>query len=91
MVDVRVAYTENLDRVTNALHDIGAAMRRDELWAPQLLAALDVTGVESLNDGFATIRIRFKTEPLNQNKVASELRRRVLTAFVALGIRPYAG
>jgi len=91
VVDVRVAYTENLDRVTNALHDIGAAMRRDELWAPQLLAALDVTGVESLNDGFATIRIRFKTEPLNQNKVASELRRRVLTAFVALGIRPYAG
>ena len=60
-------------------------------WTGRAVREVDVTGVESLNDGFATIRIRFKTEPLNQNKVASELRRRVLTAFVALGIRPYAG
>src|SRR5262252_7149281 len=54
VVDVKVAYTENLDRVMNALNDVGAGMRRDQLWTPHLLAALDVTGVESLNDGVAT-------------------------------------
>jgi len=90
-VDVRVGYTENLERVMNALNDVGAAMRRDQLWAPHLLASLEITGVESLNDGFATVRMKFKTQPLNQGAVANELRRRVLTAFVALGVKPYAG
>jgi len=91
VVDVRVGYTENLERVMNALNDVGAAMRRDQLWAPHLLASLEITGVESLNDGFATVRMKFKTQPLNQGAVANELRRRVLTAFVALGVKPYAG
>jgi len=91
VVEVRVAYAENIERVINALHDVGAAMRREQLWASQLLAALEITGVESLNDGLATIRMKFKTQPLNQGAVANELRRRVLKAFVALGIRPYAG
>ena len=50
-----------------------------------------IPGVESIADGFSVIRIRLKTLPLNQNKVANELRRRIVTTFVARGIRPYAG
>ena len=48
-------------------------------------------GVTSLDDGRATIRIKFRTLPLNQGKVANELRRRIMTTFVGRGIRPYAG
>ena len=47
--------------------------------------------MESLADGFATITVKFKTLPLNQGKVANELRRRLLAAFVRAGIKPYAG
>jgi len=91
LVDLRVAYGENLDRVFGTIRDVGAAMQRDPKWAPLLLEPIDVPGVESLADGVATIRVKFKTVPLNQGPVANELRRRVLTAFVTRGIRPYAG
>jgi len=90
VVDVRVAYSEHLDRVMTTIREIGAALEADPDWKPLLLAPIDVPGVESINDGFSVIRIRFKTQPLNQNKVANELRRRLVTAFVERGIRPYA-
>ena len=68
-----------------------SAMERDAVFGPLVLAPLEIVGVESLADGFATVRVKFKTPPLNQGKVANELRRRLMTAFVGRGIRPYAG
>jgi small conductance mechanosensitive channel len=65
-------------------------MQQDAAWAPLVLAPVEVLGVESLADGLATIRTRFKTVPLRQRQVANELRRRVMGAFVGRGIRPYA-
>jgi small-conductance mechanosensitive channel len=56
-----------------------------------VLGALEILGVQSLADGFATVRVKFRTLPLNEGKVANELRRRIMTAFVARGIRPYTG
>jgi small conductance mechanosensitive channel len=90
VVDIRVAYSEHLDRVMATIDEIGAALQQDPIWQPLLLAPIDVPGVESI-DGFSVVRIRFKTQPLNQGKVANELRRRIVTTFVARGIRPYAG
>ena len=91
IVDLRVAYTENTDRVLGTIREVGASLEQDPAWASLVLEPLDVLGVESLADGAATIRVRFKTAPLNQSRVANELRRRVMGAFVGRGIRPYAG
>jgi len=91
VVDVRVAYSEHLERVMGTIGEIGASMQDEPEWRPLLLAPIDIPGVESIADGFSVIRIRLKTQPLNQNKVANELRRRIVTTFVARGIRPYAG
>jgi small conductance mechanosensitive channel len=91
VVDVRIAYRENVDRVMGTAREVGAAMQRDEAWSPVILAPLDIVGIESLADGFATLRVKFKTLPLNQGRVANELRRRLMIAFVGRGIRPYAG
>jgi small-conductance mechanosensitive channel len=90
IVDVRVAYNENLDRVLGTLREVGASMERDSTWGSLVLEPLEILGVESLADGAATIRMRFKTAPLNQNQVANDLRRRIMGAFVGRGIRPYA-
>ena len=38
----------------------------------------------------ATVRMKFKTHPLNQGEVANELRRRLMTTFVGRGIKPFA-
>jgi moderate conductance mechanosensitive channel len=91
VVDVRIAYSEHIDRVMATITEIGEAMASDPAWRPLLLAPIEIPGVESIADGFSVIRVRLKTPPLNQNKVANELRRRIVTAFVARGIRPYAG
>jgi small-conductance mechanosensitive channel len=89
VVDVRIAYTENIDRVTGTMREVGAAMQRDALWGALLLAPLEIIGVESLADGVATMRVKFKTQPLNQGRVANELRRRLMSAFVGRGIKPF--
>jgi len=91
LVDVQVAYGENLDLVAGTIREVGALMQQDPSWGPRVLDAIEVLGVESLADGQATVRVRFKAVPLNQGAVANELRRRLLGAFVGRGIRPYAG
>jgi small conductance mechanosensitive channel len=89
IVDVKIAFRENVDRALGTIREVGAAMERDPAWRPVLLEPLLVLGVESLGDADATIRMKFKTLPLNQGRVANELRRRVMAAFVGRGIKPY--
>lgn len=91
IVDLKVAYSENIDRVIGSVREVGASMEQDRAWGGVLLAPLEVLGVESLDGGAATLRVRFKVLPLNQGKVANELRKRVIGVLVARGIRPYAG
>ena len=91
IVDMRVAYTENLDRVYGTIREVGESMRHDPAWSTLTLAPIEIAGVESIADGFATIRTRFRTQPLSQGKVANELRRRLMTTFAGRGIKPYAG
>ena len=90
VVDVRIAYSENMDRVMGTMREVGASMERDALWGTLVLAPLDILGIESLADGAATVRVKFKTQPLNQGKVANELRRRLMSTFVGRGIKPFA-
>jgi moderate conductance mechanosensitive channel len=91
VVDVRVAYSENFDRVYGTIREVASAMQRDQAWAAQILAPLDILGVESLDNGMATVRVRFKALPLQQGAVGNELRRRLMSGFVGRGIKPYAG
>ena len=90
VVDLRVAFREDVDRVIDTMHDVGASMEHDSLWSPSLLGPLEVVGVVSLMDNAATMRVKFKTLPLNQGKVANELRRRLMKALAARGVRPYS-
>jgi small-conductance mechanosensitive channel len=90
IVDMRVAYSENIDRVIGTMREVGASMERDAAWGRLLMAPLDVLGVESLDGGAATVRVRFKVLPLHQGQVANELRKRMIGAFVGRGIHPYA-
>ena len=90
VVDLKIAYGENFDRVVGTAREVGAAMQQDQIWGAVLLEPLEIVGVESLADGLATFRVKFKTLPLNQAKVANELRRRLMSTFVGRGIQPFA-
>jgi small conductance mechanosensitive channel len=90
LVEVKVAYNENLERVMGTVREVGVGMEADNRWRALIVDPIEVLGVESLEGGLATVRVRYKTTPLNQGAVANELRRRLLGAFVGRGIRPYA-
>ena len=91
VVDVKIAYSEHMDRVIGTAREVGASMERDADWGPLILEPLEIVGIESLADGAATFRVKVKTQPLHQNKVANELRRRLMTMFAGRGIRPFSG
>jgi hypothetical protein len=75
--------------VFGTLREVGTGIENDPTWSPLTLAPIDVLGIVSLDDGMATVRVRQKALPLNQAKVANELRRRIVTLFVTRGIRPF--
>jgi small-conductance mechanosensitive channel len=90
MVDLGVAYEEDIGRVMVALGKIGHDLYQDEEFAPLLLEEPTVTGVEALGDWAVTVRIMAKTKPGKQWAVARELRRCIKESFEREGIEmPY--
>jgi len=90
VIDVGVAYKENVDRVMEVLRKVGGELQQDPAYAERILAPLEVLGVDSFADSAVVIRIRIKTVPLQQWNVGRELRRRIKNTFDAQGIEiPY--
>jgi small-conductance mechanosensitive channel len=89
IVDLRVGYGESPDKVFDVIREVGRSMQEDRAWAPLLLSPIEIVGVESLADGFALVRAKFKTQPLNQGTVANELRRRLMMMLSSRGIALY--
>ncbi|HTK30304.1 MAG TPA: mechanosensitive ion channel domain-containing protein [Vicinamibacterales bacterium] len=89
IVDIKVAYTESLDRALGTIREVGDTMEKDAVFGPLLLGSLEVVGVDSLADTAASVRVKFRTLPLSQSRVANELRRRLVTAFIGRHIKPY--
>jgi small-conductance mechanosensitive channel len=86
LVDVEVAYSTDLDEATQTIEQVAHAMWRDEQWAPRLLEQPEVWGVEELGPDGIRVRLVAKTRPLEQWKVARELRARLKVGFDRAGI-----
>ena len=86
VIDVGVAYKENVDRVMEVLREIGEELQREPAYADRILAPLEVLGVDSFADSAVVIKIRIKTVPLQQWNVGRELRRRIKNTFDAQGV-----
>lgn len=84
--DVGVAYGEDTDRVIGVLSDLGAEMREDPLFAPDILEPLEVMGLDRFADSAIIIRARFKTRAMKQWSIAREFNRRLKKRFDDLGI-----
>ncbi|HUU34651.1 MAG TPA: mechanosensitive ion channel family protein [Vicinamibacterales bacterium] len=86
VIDVGVAYKEDTDRVSDVLRGVGALLHGDPAVAANVLAPLEVLGVDAFEDSQVTIKVRIKTVPLKQWEVGRELRRRIKQAFDREGI-----
>jgi small conductance mechanosensitive channel len=81
VLDVGVAYKEDVDRVIGVMRDVGRELWEDAEWRPLLVDPVEVPGIESFGDSAVTIRLMAKTLPLKQWDVARELRRRLKQRF----------
>lgn len=86
LLDVDVAYKEDVDRVMDVLAEIGAELSADPAWGPKLLEPVTIPGLQSLGESGVSIRTFFKTMPTEKFNVMRELRRRIKIRFDAEGI-----
>ena len=86
VIDVGVAYRENVDEVFEAMREVGEGMRADPVFGAKILDALEIAGVERFDDSAVVLRCRFKVRPLEQWNVRREFLRRVKAAFDERGI-----
>ena len=86
VIDVGVAYRENVDEVMGVLKDIGDELFKDEKFRPAILEPLEVLGVDDFGESSVTIKCIIKTQPLKQWEVGRELRRRIKNTFDRKGI-----
>ncbi|MDP2381456.1 MAG: mechanosensitive ion channel family protein [Nitrospirota bacterium] len=86
LFEIGVAYRENVDEVMTVLQDIAEELRRDPLFADDILAPLDMLGVDKFADSAVIIKSRIKTVPLKQWRVGREMNRRIKQTFDAKGI-----
>lgn len=86
VLDIGVAYKEDVDRVIAVLRALSDELYADPEWAPLMLEEPAVPGVQEFGDSAVVVRIMAKTLPLKQWDVARELRRRIKKRFDAEGI-----
>lgn len=90
VMDVGIAYRENVDAALDVMREVGVQMRADEVFGAKILEDLEIAGVEHWADSAVILRCRFKVAPIQQWSVRREFLRRLKVAFDAAGIEiPY--
>jgi len=84
--DIGVAYKEDVDRVMEIMREVGRELRADEKFGHNMVADVEVFGVDAFADSAVVIKGRLRTKPIKQWDVGREYRRRLKHAFDAQGI-----
>jgi small conductance mechanosensitive channel len=87
IVDIPVAYSENLEKVIPLIREVVHTIDEEPQWQDKLLEEPQVMGVESMTGNVVTIRVLAKTAPEQQYGVSREIRERVKAAFDEHGIK----
>lgn len=86
LLDIGVAYKENVDYVMEVIKQVSDEMQQDAYFGKLILEKLEMLGVDAFADSQVTIKCRIKTLPIKQWEVAREFRRRLKNRFDELGI-----
>lgn len=86
VLDIRVAYHEDVDLIIGLLGEIDAEIRRDQDYSRDILEPLEVLGLERFDESAVVIRARLKTRPIEQWRIAREFNRRLKKVFDERGI-----
>ena len=84
--DVGVSYGEDIDKVIDALKEVGEDFRKNANAKDYVLAPLEVLGVDNFGDSAIVIKARIKTTPIKQWEVGREFNKAVKKKFDEKGI-----
>jgi len=79
--DIGVAYKENVDQVMEIMKQVGDEMQNDPEYGPNIIAPIEVFGLDQFGDSALVIKARLKTKPIQQWITGREYRRRLKIAF----------
>ncbi|MGK2953188.1 MAG: mechanosensitive ion channel family protein [Thiobacillus sp.] len=90
LLDIGVAYREDIDEVYAVMREVAAGMRAAPELGDKIVEDLEIAGVDSWADSSVVIRCRFKVRPLEQWTIRRAFLYRLKKAFDAAGIEiPY--
>jgi small conductance mechanosensitive channel len=86
VLDVPVGIGEDVPAALAAISRAAAEIHADERWLPCLLAAPEVLGIEQLGRAETVLRLVARVKPLEQWRVARELRARIRANLDSAGV-----
>ncbi|MBC7363087.1 MAG: mechanosensitive ion channel family protein [Candidatus Aminicenantes bacterium] len=84
--DVPISYFDDADRAMEVMKKVDDEIRQDPAFSSDILAPLEIFGVDRFADSAVIIKARTKTKPLQQWRVGREFNRRLKQAFEENGI-----
>ena len=84
--DIGVAYREDVDEVTKVIKSVGEEMQKDPEFKEDILAPVEVVGLDKFGDSAIVIKARIKTKPIKQWRVGREFNGRLKKKFDQQGI-----
>lgn len=85
VLEIGVAYKEDVDRVMQIMKEVGAELRAGKL-GDQMLSDIEVWGLDSFADSAIIIKLVIKTRPMKQWRIKREYQRLLKIRFDAEGI-----
>lgn len=86
VLDIGVAYREDVDEVMAVMRRVATELRADPEFGPRILQDLEMAGVNELGDSAVMLRARLRCVALEQWGVRREYLRRLKRAFDDAGI-----
>ena len=86
VLDIGVAYKENMEEVFSLMEKVSAEMQQVEPFSEYILEPLEILGLDQFADSALMIKARIKVQPIRQWKVKREFQLRLKQLFDEKGI-----
>jgi small conductance mechanosensitive channel len=86
VIAIAIPQDESPDRIAEAMQRTAATLMTDPAFNTDILAPLEVYGVDDFRAGQLVLKARIKTVPLKQWRIGRELRKRLAATFKDTGI-----
>ncbi len=81
VMDARISYRENIDKVIEVMHEVSRSLRQDPAFSRHILDQLEMAGVNELADSAVFVRARLKCVAIEKWGIQREFMKRLKVAF----------